>query len=92
MKPTEIADFGTAKRRVQDLEMMRTPDNWPIWPRLPLKRPGHGEHGYLVNTHLYDNTVEPKVYMGLIFEDHGSLKFKEYESLQAIVDDGWTVD
>jgi hypothetical protein len=89
---TKIASFGTPERREQDLAMMKSPNDWPIWPKLPLKRPGHDEHGYLINTSVKDDTVEPKVYMRFIFQEHEPTAFREYESLEAVVSDGWTVD
>ncbi len=86
------APYGTPLRRQQDLDMMKTPDRWPIWPRLPLRNPETDEHGYLANTSTTDNTVEPKVFMHYVFEVHNSDDFKNYGSLEEIVDAGWTVD
>lgn len=91
----EIAPIGTPARRVQDLEMMKSPDRWPMWPKLPIKKPGSWDdksHGYLINTSLKDDKVEPKVYLATIFEVHNSDKFQEYANLEALLDDGWTVD
>lgn len=86
------APYGTQKRREQDLEMMKTPDRWPIWPRLPLKNPETDAHGYLANTSTTDNTVEPKIFTHYIFEAHNSDDFIQFDSLEAIVEAGWTVD
>lgn len=88
----EIAPMGTPERRAQDLEMIQSPDRWPSWPRLPLKKRGSFECGYVVNKSFDDNTVVPKVYLATIFENHNSDNFKEYTNLEALLDDGWTVD
>lgn len=82
---------GTPERRAQDREMILTPDNWPIWPNLPLKRVGKWEHGFLKNTSLSDDTVEMRVYLGTVFGGPGG-SFVDYEDVDALLDDKWTVD
>jgi hypothetical protein len=88
----KIAAPGTPERRKQDKDMITHPSNWPIWPRLPLKKAGEWEHGFVINTSLEDDTVRPRVYLATIFDEVWSDKFVDYEDIDAILDDGWTVD
>ena len=85
---------GTALRREQDKEMILSPDRWPVWPKLPLKRYGYEQdHGFVFNGSLNDDDPEPKVYLATIFHSiDKSTLFIEYTDIDALLDDGWTVD
>lgn len=81
-----------------DLEMMKLPHRWPLWPILPLKRPGHILEergvGFLAAGH------GPKIYFGDIFAlKEGSLKEilkdiprEEFPDYEDIIDSGWVID
>lgn len=75
----------------RDREFILRPDDWPIWPILPLKRfrDGQAEHGF------FGGDVSPTgpatVWIGNMFE-LSSAEAREYPSLDAVLDDGWTVD
>jgi hypothetical protein len=85
---------GTALRRDQDKKMILSPDRWPIWPKLPLKRYGQEkDHGFVFNGSLDDDNTKPIVYLATVFhavdEDTETI---EYEDIDGLLDDGWTVD
>lgn len=92
----KIAAPGTPERRKQDKDMITHPSNWPIWPRLPLKRllqpMGWPEHGFVINRSTTDDYVQPRVYLATIFDEKWEDNFLDYEDIDAILDDGWTVD
>jgi hypothetical protein len=86
--------IGTPKRREQDKEMILSPDRWPTWPKLPLKRHGYEQnHGFAFNGSLKDDNTRPRVYLATIFHaiDDATL-YIEYTDIDALLDDGWTVD
>lgn len=75
----------------RDSEMIGDPSRWSQWPFLPLKRgdpAGHEELGVLM-------AGTSKVLLGNVFSPVKELLKSPaivYDSPQAIVDDGWTVD
>ena len=75
-----------------DLTFMKSPDLWPQWPQLPVKRArdGKGEFGVLVEVM---NGVEPTVYLKNLFmrftDDTPTLR---YGSIEELLADGWKVD
>lgn len=80
------------------LEMMKSPDRWPLWPVLPLKRrcanPGEfPECAFLMDVGGLDHV---KVYLGVIYELGGrkpsEFESKKYSDYEAVVADGWIVD
>lgn len=79
--------------REKELEMMQTPDNWPVWPYLPLKRrpiKTDEDIGLLMERGPTIG-VKPTVYLCNLFAP--SLEdFVEYKSFEELVDDGWVVD
>ena len=81
-----------------DLKMMRSPGRWPAWPFLPVKRTVDGEQECAVMVEeSMSGTATPIVYLVNLFalKEAGSLSKVEnrrYESLEAVVADGWVVD
>jgi hypothetical protein len=76
----------------RDLELAKDPDKWMHWPQLPLKRPAGSNGGWLFNGSTEDDTVEPKVYRGTIFEGIDRENVVTYASLEELFADGWIVD
>ena len=76
-----------------DLAMMRDSNRWPLWPRLPVKRPkGDGQMPEL-GVMLHDRgKAAPRIYLASVYEDLSKVAVKEYASLEAVVADGWQVD
>jgi hypothetical protein len=74
----------------QDLLMMQDPDEWPLWPQLPLKRRGYpGERsGFLVAI----PELKPIVYLGNVGTVVENRQFKVYSGFGELVEDGWLVD
>jgi hypothetical protein len=84
-----------------DLKMMQSPDEWPAWPRLPMKRypadpvkVGFGvlvermstfEYAWLPGISIVDQ-IHPEDLIGKWFQRDNVAK------LQEILDDGWIVD
>ena len=81
--------------------MMLHPGKWPFTFVLPMKksdsnwRSGEG-HAFMYSP--MDASVKPVLYMASAFDYiHGDTKLsdvptKEFDSFEAILDDGWTVD
>lgn len=87
----------TTKYRKLDLDFARNPDNWPAWPRLPLKRRGSNIFldpkglGYLENLSLRGDAT-PVVFIGVMFENRTDETEKiEYESFEALLEE-WEID
>jgi hypothetical protein len=84
---------GALNPRGRDLKMMRTPEDWPVWPRLPLKRRQGGgqppELGFLVAIAEWRTRVFFDDMFAPITDD---TRCKDYPDLEAIVADGWIVD
>jgi hypothetical protein len=81
-----------AEERAKHLQMMQTPDDWPVWPYLPMKRKAPGwTVGFLCET---ANVVEPRVYLGNMYSRKSleDMEQKVYEDFEAILDDLWVVD
>lgn len=87
-----------------ELAFMSRPETWPLVWVLPLNRHKEGagalnkEYGFLVQTNTDPNPgpPEPVIYLDMFFDLKPGWKevtpTAKYESLQAIVDDGWYVD
>jgi hypothetical protein len=90
-----------------ELDFMSKPEKWPhVWvlPLLRRKEEKKGlellgmEHGFLVqmNSDPDPGPPEPIVYLDMIYDLKPGWRevtpTAKYESLQAIVDDGWYVD
>jgi hypothetical protein len=100
---TKLNDFQADEAR-----FIRDPGHWPSWPACPLKksRPGGGmpDAGTLLDRQpISMKKVDPnheslrKVYLMSIWDTHRGKKFSEcetkvYESVEAMLLDGWQVD
>lgn len=82
-----------------DIEFVRNPKNWPLFPILPVKRPslngtGWPELGFMVAN------GESTVFIGDIHELHfgplgpqlEEMDIRRYDSLECLFSDGWMVD
>lgn len=80
-----------------NLEFMRDPDKWPLWPILPLKRRSNiagipPETGFMAGGWpgiVYRGNLH-EVKTGMNLNDHFSRS--EFLSLEAVVAAGWRVD
>lgn len=79
-----------------DIEMMRTPAEWPHAGRLALKRRVAGESwpelGFLLRHDVEGGFDGIRVFVGTIFEDPSRLPRREYMNAEAASADGWIVD
>jgi hypothetical protein len=83
--------YGSEK----DIKMMSTPDNWPRWPRLPVKRSdpkwqGQIEVGVMMAVEGHLTTVFLTTLFSEIKLD--TTKKIVYGSYEEIQEDGWIVD
>ena len=87
----------TDKMRVETKEMIETPDNWPQWPFLPIKKRdpkgGMSDCAILWDAQGYRTTIF-KINM---FDIHGkddllNSEQVKYSSVDEILDAGWIVD
>lgn len=91
----------TEEQLAQEVEMMRTPERWPCWPLLPIKRmiQDHNfpEIGCLIDIMF---AKDLQVYVGMSpyvqvrLQDATSVwpDVVRYASYEDIVADGWVVD
>ena len=82
-----------------DLEMMRSFDNWPVWPTLPMKRYVDGQLEpailvELITSYQYAFVPGVTMYDKVKASDPRIERFSKdnIERLQAILADGWMVD
>lgn len=88
--------------RERDLAMMQSPNDWPNWPVLPIKKWDKEKHqmdcACIIDEGPLRQSVGIKVYLVSMYQlcekskplmEH---KSKEYPSLDALVADGWKVD
>lgn len=82
---------------VHDRAMMRNPDNWPVWPYLPLKRGDYSLENRNLGI-LWVGTNGLTVHFCYLFdlpktaEEFKALPSQTYESVDEILADGWIVD
>ena len=85
-----------------DLEMLQTPDLWPNWPALPMRRykpdqtVGFPEVGVVLDMEGLQNMVV-KINLFYLNALNGAERIRDaekyrYESLEALLADGWIVD
>ena len=85
--------------RERNLNMMKSPDDWPVWPYLPLKRKVEGRPP-LISFLYYDDEDGPYpiLYGCSIYavqDNDPPLHLcprTGYDSFEAILDEGWEVD
>lgn len=82
-----------------DFKMMSTPDEWPVWPILPLKNGPwtNRRHAVLVSTHLRDDSLIYFLEGATIFDKVPSAQLTEDnkltpEKIRELVNAGWQVD
>lgn len=90
-----------AERLPDDLTFLKDPDSWPNWPFLPIKRRDNSlvrknlgvlvaseeyAKGHIIVNHVYLFSL-PKT-----TEDWNACPKTEYDSLEALLRDGWIVD
>lgn len=85
IRPTKTAEIVEMKRFIQN------PGMWPQWPVLPLKKLTRDwyEFGYLI---AEEGGVSPIVRLGNIFTMSEKDPVREYDSIDAMLTDGWMVD
>ena len=79
--------------REKDVKMMSDYDEWPRWPRLPLKRAA--DHGQIeVGCMLAVEGHLTTVWLTTLFSeiDVKTTKHIVYTDAEAIADDGWVID
>lgn len=89
-------------RREEDLRMLTTPDKWPCWPLLPMKRSqsaGHGMPDVACVTESYgdESPVKYRLYEHCIMfmfpkNERGEAAAPLLLMAEEILDRGWTVD
>ena len=78
--------------KMSELQMMQSPDEWPNWPVLPVKR--SGQIGCMFEGK--NNQARPTVFLinmwQLVHSNIDDVERVEYGSLEEVVSDGWVVD
>lgn len=83
------------------VRMMQNPDDWPVWPVLPVKRRNSDgsswpELGLMVAIHEYRYRVYhatiPELRQGPLAPQLATIDSTVYTDAEAIVDAGWRVD
>lgn len=99
-----MLDQKTGKRvppfdREDHIWMMKNQDEWPLWPRLPLKHPERSLTAVLFGSFFEGDYGDPHyqapiVVCGLLFDPEilGSNRHLHFETVEEIVDAGWVVD
>lgn len=86
------------ERRALDLKRMQAPGNWPKWPWLPMKRNVDGDLQCAVfHADDTDPKAQPKLYFINMFQivtyfPTREMTSQQYESIGAIIEDGWKID
>jgi len=84
------------EKKPDHASMIRSPENWPRWPVLPVKRPA--EFGWQIGTivaneKVYNRQGPIKIFLASMFEDVTTdTPHREYANAEAAVKDGWIVD
>lgn len=82
---------------ISDLQMISEPERWPNVVILPVKKPTEPgkmmQTGLLIQPSPLALPPEPVVYLGNMWDPEFKIEgVIEYESLEALVADGWVVD
>lgn len=81
--------YERISRERDDVAIMKTPQIWPCWPFLPVKRVRNGIETAVLGA--FSEAPLTRLYLCNMYDfDH--TKFKDYESAEAIAADGWIVD
>lgn len=101
-EPTPIKRKLTPVERQREIQMMnqKYPGGWPCWPFLPIKRSmsfGGPQCGVIrdIGPLMQGVKVESVIYSYYIYSDKPfdpSKVIARYDSIEAMVDDGWVVD
>jgi hypothetical protein len=75
----------------RDAQMIASPDEWPQWPLLPLKRRGDDDFPE-VGCLLEGQLVVYLCNMWSFDTDAPTSRAIRYPSIEALLDDGWVVD
>lgn len=92
--PEQLSD--PVVRRMLDKTMIQSPDDWPIWPVLPLKRRSEHNKRDLAESSAFVYGDPPPdgepitIMLGVIYME--PLGQRTYPNVDALLDDGWTVD
>lgn len=98
----------TTKKVCSDAAMIRNPDTWPSWPYLPMKkRDKNGRQwgsvedkcgGVLMATEETCKNGHPTIHHVYLFglpktrEEFRAAPTTRYDSIEAILADGWVID
>lgn len=81
---------GEYYTREDDVRMVQTPADWPMWPYLPLKRPDHVA-GVMFGDPPAGGPYT--VYLTNMWRpDLANAETEVYDTPEALVDAGWKVD
>jgi hypothetical protein len=88
---------GTMNKNQADLNFIADPMRWPRYPRLPMKRYDNAMIGALPKFAVLIHGFGPMLYFGMYdkpvtSENLEAAEKQEYESYEAIVNDGWIID
>jgi hypothetical protein len=85
-----------------DFKMMSDPDQWPVWPMLPLKNKqqrGAGNMarlGVLINPYLRNNETffvpDKLIFERIKPEDLAPENVVSHENMRSLIEQGWVVD
>ncbi len=92
-----------SEKLLSDLEFIKFCGGWPCWPYLPIKRGEHyPEDCMLLWAGNWSDDNTPRFPLAVYncnlwslpktVEEFKAKKFKEYESVEALLADGWVVD
>lgn len=82
----------TQEQAFDDAAFIRDDDSWPNWPLLPIKRPKKDE-GWPETALITAGEKTVVIHAGM-FDGQGihDAKRTSYDSIEALVADGWRVD
>jgi hypothetical protein len=88
--PASESPRARAVRLRDSVEFIKHPEWWSYWPKtLPLEK-NNGELGFMLHI---DGEPQFRVRLGNMFaRNFFGAQFKDYDSAEAIVADGWRVD